>query len=152
VSPVADLFDRILDAVVAAVRGLALDGIGANVFRQKVPDDLNAREVPLVLVGYLGEAEEYGGGDWRADVIGYPALVQAIDGTLREDDPQREAKELAWLGRIDDRLRYQRLDGVPEVTTCVPQPRAILEAMLLQAPELQRSSKLYRMVARRGRR
>lgn len=146
-----DLLERILNALVARVKALDLDGIGDRVYREKAIDDAAIQYLPSIIVTYIGEQEQYGAGDWKADVIGYPGLVSVYEGTMREHDPEAEARELAWLGAIDDALRYQRLEGVPEVTNCVPEPRSMLEAVLADAPELQRSSKLYRFIARRGR-
>jgi hypothetical protein len=115
----ANLWDRIVDAAVVAIQGLALPGMaGVDKLRNQTLPKLAG--FPCIVASCFGEAEVMLGGDAVADEIGYPVLVTIVNNTM--NDAWTEDEELAWRGAIRGRFAYRRLDGVPEVTTCTPEP------------------------------
>jgi hypothetical protein len=149
----ADLYDRILDAVVARLVALNLAGIMAQVVRLKYADF--SKGFPCVVCSYAAEYETMLNGGPRADEIGIPVLVQVLDTTLTDQNEPVQERELAWRGTILGAFAYQRLAGVPEVQTCLPDPRPIAEPtdpQMSNQPRaggvVQRSAILLRFVSR----
>jgi hypothetical protein len=145
------LYDRILEAVTAELLALGLAGL-AGVYLHKFPNYATV-DGPCLVVTYFGEVEEMMGGDRAADEVGFPVLVYLDSPTLGQDETRPQ--ELLWRGAVSDALRNQRLAGVPEVTTCMVEPRAALEQgaeMLTRAPQdvanRMRSGMVFRFVAR----
>jgi hypothetical protein len=147
------LHDRILEAVTAKIQSLAIVGL-AGVYLHKFPSVAKS-DGPGLVVTYFGEAEEMMGGDRAADEIGFPVLIYLDAPTLVEEETRPQ--ELLWRGQVSEALG-QRLAGVPEVTTCVVEPRSVLEQgseMLTRNPQdvanRMRSGMLFRFVARAAR-
>jgi hypothetical protein len=145
------LHDQILQAVTTKLQSLAIAGL-AGVYLHKFPSYATV-DGPCLVVTYFGEVEEMMGGDRAADEVGFPVLVYLDSPTLAEEETRPQ--ELLWRGAVSDALRNQRLADVPEVTTCVVEPRAALEQgaeMLTRAPQdvanRMRSGMLFRFVAR----
>lgn len=154
---VLDLYERILAAALARIALLNLPDIGANVFRLK---DIvaNQIDVPCVVLTYFTLIEQLMAGDWAADEVGYPILCGILTQTLSDQDPVAQAQELSWRGEIADRLRYQRLPGVPEVQTCMVEPMPVAEpnyrlsfASAIDESMMMRSGQVLRFIARRPR-
>lgn len=150
-----ELYDRILDAVVAKLTALQLPGV--TVYRQRYPEFGNASST-AVIVSYFGEIEDVGDGDWAADWIGIPILVQYFAPTLTDPGDEVQEAELTARGQIYDALAFRRLTGVPEVTSIRPEPRPVAEPDIptgLSRPSggtlLMRSGMLFRAMARRAR-
>src|SRR5262245_41195813 len=92
-------------AIVAAVKALALDGIGDNVVSQIAPDS-NTISYPVVLVVSLGlPAAEQGGTTEKFDTE-FNFNVWIADRDWRHQHDQ-EAKYLDWRQRI-----YLALEGL----------------------------------------
>lgn len=146
---------RVLDAVAARISLLDLPDIGSSVVQLRNTERLydQVPSVPTVVVTCYLEAEQTYGGDLQADEIGYPVNVLIIAPTLRDqDDTDQRRKEFLWREEIEDAFLYQRLAGVPEIATCLPEPRAIAERNDDTGPsELVRSSILLRFVGRKRR-
>jgi hypothetical protein len=147
----AALHDRILEAVTAKIQSLAIVGL-AGVYLHKFPSVAKS-DGPGLVVTYFGEAEEMMGGDRAADEIGFPVLIYQDAPTLVEEETR--PRELLWRAQVNEALNGQRLAGVPEVTTCIVEPRSVLEQgseMLTRNPQdvanRMRSGMLFRFVAR----
>jgi hypothetical protein len=150
----AALHDRILEAVTAKIQALAIVGL-AGVYLHKFPSVAKS-DGPGLVVTYFGEAEEMMGGDRAADEIGFPVLIYQDAPTLVEEETR--PRELLWRAQVSEALNGQRLAGVPEVTTCIVEPRSVLEQgseMLTRNPQdvanRMRSGMLFRFVARAAR-
>jgi len=129
VDPTDPIHNRILDAVVTAIRGLNLSGIGSDatkVFKRWVPvylpgldDDGTAGQggagagLPMIQVAPFDRETPLGQLTGKDDV-GYPVLVGMYDrpgAKLDENMP----RALKWRRQVAARFRNQQLAGVPEV-------------------------------------
>jgi hypothetical protein len=150
-----ELYDRILDAVTATLAALNLSGV--TVARERMPDYRNENDGSLI-VSYFAEHETVGDGDWAADEVGLPVLVQYFANTLTDQDASTQTRELSIRGSVFDALAYKRLAGVPEVQTIIPEPRPVAEPDYPVSPTQpqagtmrMRSGILFRVMARRAR-
>jgi DICT domain-containing protein len=149
-----ELYDRILGAVVTTLTALAIPKV--KVYRELYADYRNEQDGALV-VSYFAEYETVGDGDWAADDIGLPVLVQYFAGTLMSKDTADQTRELTIRGQVYDALAHRRLAGVPEVQTVVPEPRPVAEPDYPVSPTQKsvtlrlRSGILFRVMARRAR-
>lgn len=146
-----DLYERLVAGVVARLKARAIVGVGDKVFRVREFDPENpAVALPCLVVSCFGEVETPRGGDHASDEWGVPVEVAIVAPTVNDGVP--EARETTWREEILATFIYQRLPGVAEVTTCEPEPRAIMErASQLSLTDLMRSAVLLRFVCRKGR-
>jgi hypothetical protein len=115
------LYQRILDGTEAAINALAT---GLTAYQRKDESEKNVT-YPCLMVTPWGEVETVGPGDRLADEVGYPVRVTLETRTLHAQDSQ--GQELGWRQQVTDGLGFQRLAGVPEVQTCLPEHRPVFE-------------------------
>lgn len=122
-----EYYDSILTAVAATIRSLSLTGVDdVNVIEQMVPsfwEDVS--EFPTILVTPI-DKETIPGVMNNTDDIGYPVLVAMVDKGNQDVTTATRLKRLKWRGRIMRAFRFQRLSGVPEVMTCIPEPGLVV--------------------------
>ncbi len=148
----ADVYERIVAAAAAKLAGVRVGGVGRDVVTQRRLKPAALPSLPCVVLTYFDEFDQHYGGDWAADEVGYPVLVEYVQNEQAAGTAANAGDELTWRLAISDALRFQRLAGVSEVTTCVPEPRAVAASGAPDAADqLQASGVLYRFVVRQAR-
>lgn len=147
VDPANPIHNRVLDAMVALIQSLNMDGIGSGgkVFKRWFPrflpgtDDRLAATtptataagpgLPLCIVSPFPKELPLGLLTNRDDV-GYPVLIgfwDVVNATL----DQNMRRNLKWRRQVAALFRNQQLAGVPEVVLCDWQPDLVVSNQAL---------------------
>lgn len=141
---------RCLEQCHKAVQALDLPGLPqGRVFRRKFPADRDL-EPPFIVVSFpVGAVETYEPGTNDRDDLGYPILVTFAMASNQDLDAGPDfANFITWRERVMRRFRFQRLDGVPEIFYCRPEPQPILDADLFFDKNLDVGGILFRFISR----
>jgi hypothetical protein len=115
---------RCLDAAVATIHGLDLNGVQQVKWMER-PDD-QVLEFPCVLLTSWEQVEQLRGGTLQRDDIGHPVLgaimTRAEVGVEEDKVPLQK-----WRQAIRRAFINQRLVGVPEVMWCEYEPLGIVQ-------------------------
>ncbi len=121
------LEERILLAVTTRIRSLALADIPDNAIidRWVARRTEGVDPLPCVAVAVWG-AETFIGGTNSQDDIGLAFAVALLD-KKGGDDRANLTRDTKWREQVIRAFRFQRLAGIPEVMTCIPEPASIID-------------------------
>ena len=128
---------RCLDAIVARLQALGLDGIASgSIIAQHVPSTrrffASTGETPeltkpgIIVSPWGSESHNPNDGTNYRDVLGYPCLVTFIASQLQHQLDTELAKRLLWRETAIKAFRNQRIEGVPEVEQAFVEPLTIV--------------------------
>lgn len=156
-SGVEAVMERILLAVQARVRSLALDGVDLNsILVRKVAwdRDLGAGATfswPTIQISPLEqETMSPKAGTNLMDDVGYPVQV-AMLSLDQQDQAAFRARYLKWREQIARAFRQQRLPGVPEVYSCAVEPNSIVDDAIWLRQQIWAGLLLLRFITREPR-
>ena len=126
-----EIHERILQAVVARINLLSLDGIAGGIHVRTLPDYNLPGLFPYVLCTIEGELEDNEESLSALDEVVYPVRVMMFD-TRGKDTAEKRSKRFQWRRRIRQAFLNQRLTGVSEVFDCDVQMKVIVDPPTLE--------------------
>ena len=147
------VLSRILTAVKTQIVALNLSGISSSdVIIRWMPRQLASSVDPLPNITICPAPLPVSSPNYltATDHVGYPVLIVA-KSLASQDYDINIARNTLWIEKIMREFRFQGIDTIVECSTCIPEPKAIIDPSWFHKDNILYHAVVMRFVCREGR-